>query len=133
MNPSRGAVFAPSVRTGTGAPSGANTHVLALHCGGHEKVSSKEISATPGANWLVGDGGGCGALRCHHPPWVGERETMIENFWANAIFSVTPTILMGLLFWFILRGILRADRTERDSYARIEREERIKRGLPVED
>lgn len=58
---------------------------------------------------------------------------MIENFWANAIFSVTPTILMGLLFWFILRGILRADRTERDSYARIEREERIKRGLPVED
>lgn len=58
---------------------------------------------------------------------------MIENFWANAVFSVTPTILMGLLFWFVMRGIIRADRNERDSYARIEREEREKRGLPVDD
>ena len=58
---------------------------------------------------------------------------MIENFWANAVFSVTPTILMGLLFWFVMRGIIRADRNERSSYARIEREEREKRGLPVDD
>lgn len=58
---------------------------------------------------------------------------MIENFWANAVFSVTPTILMGLLFWFVMRGIIRADRNERNSYARIEREEREKRGLPVDD
>lgn len=58
---------------------------------------------------------------------------MIDNFWANAVFSVTPTILMGLLFWFVMRGIIRADRNERNSYARIEREERLKRGLPVED
>jgi hypothetical protein len=58
---------------------------------------------------------------------------VIDNFWANAVFSVTPTILMGLLFWFVMRGIIRADRNERNSYARIEREERLKRGLPVED
>jgi hypothetical protein len=58
---------------------------------------------------------------------------MIDNFWANALFSVTPTVLMGLLFWFVMRSIIRADRNERDSYARLEREERIKRGLPVED
>lgn len=58
---------------------------------------------------------------------------MIEGFWANAFFSVTPTVLMGLLFWFVMRGILRADRNERDSYARIEREERLRRGLPVDD
>jgi hypothetical protein len=58
---------------------------------------------------------------------------VIENFWANAVFSVTPTILMGLLFWFVMRGIIRADRNERNSYARIEREEREKRGLPVDD
>jgi hypothetical protein len=58
---------------------------------------------------------------------------VIENFWANAVFSVTPTILMGLLFWFVMRGIIRSDRNERNSYARIEREERLKRGLPVED
>lgn len=58
---------------------------------------------------------------------------MIENFWGNAFFSVTPTILMGLLFWFVMRGIIRSDRNERSSYARIEREERLKRGLPVDD
>lgn len=58
---------------------------------------------------------------------------MIENFWANAFFSVTPTILMGLIFWFVMRAILRADRSERDMYAQIEREERIKRGLPTDE
>ena len=58
---------------------------------------------------------------------------MIENFWANALFSVTPTILMGLLFWFLMRSILRADRSERKIYAEIEKQERAKRGLPVDD
>lgn len=51
---------------------------------------------------------------------------MIEEFWANAVYSVTPTILVGLLFWFIMRAILRADRTERETFARIEAEERAK-------
>ena len=55
---------------------------------------------------------------------------MIENFWLNAAYSVTPTILIGLVFWFVMRAILRADRGERDAYADIEREERKKRGLP---
>ncbi len=54
---------------------------------------------------------------------------MIENFWLNAFYSVTPTILIGLIFWFIMRSILRADRGERDTYAKIEQEERAKRGL----
>jgi len=58
---------------------------------------------------------------------------MIENFWANALFSVTPTILIGLIFWFIMRAILSADRGERESYKKLEREERAKRGLPVND
>jgi hypothetical protein len=58
---------------------------------------------------------------------------MIENFWANALFSVTPTILVGLIFWFLMRAIIKADRNERRSYAKIERQERIKRGLPVDD
>jgi hypothetical protein len=57
---------------------------------------------------------------------------VIENFWANAIFSVTPTIIMGLIFWFILRAILRADRSERESFQKIENQERAKRGLPIE-
>lgn len=58
---------------------------------------------------------------------------MIENFWANAVFSVTPTVLMAFIFWFVMRSILRADRSERDTYAQIEREERVKRGLPAKD
>jgi hypothetical protein len=58
---------------------------------------------------------------------------MIENFWANALFSVTPTILIGLIFWFIMRAILSADRGERETYKKLEREERQKRGLPAED
>ncbi len=58
---------------------------------------------------------------------------MIENFWANALFSVTPPILIGLIFWFIMRAILSADRGERESYKKLEREERAKRGLPVDD
>ncbi|KFF59348.1 hypothetical protein JF66_11985 [Cryobacterium sp. MLB-32] len=54
---------------------------------------------------------------------------MIENFWGNALFSVVPTIFLGLLFWGLLRSILRADRTERKVYARIEAEERERLGL----
>ena len=56
---------------------------------------------------------------------------MIEDFWGNALFSVTPTILLGLLFWLVMRMILRADRTERRVYAEIETEERAKMGLPA--
>lgn len=56
---------------------------------------------------------------------------MLDDFWANAVFSVTPTILIGLVFWQIMRVIIRADRTERTVYARIEAEERAKRGMPA--
>jgi flagellar biosynthesis/type III secretory pathway M-ring protein FliF/YscJ len=58
---------------------------------------------------------------------------LMENLWFNVIYSVTPTILIGLVFWFIMRNIIRADRNERSSYTEIEREERLKRGLPVDD
>ena len=56
---------------------------------------------------------------------------MPEEFWANAVFSVTPTILVGLIFWFAMRAIFRADRTERKVYARIEAEERAKANQPA--
>jgi hypothetical protein len=55
-----------------------------------------------------------------------------QEFWSNAIYSVTPTILVGLIFWFVIRAILRADRTERKVYAEIEAEERARLGLPAE-
>ncbi|MBC7519109.1 MAG: hypothetical protein H7248_09585 [Microbacteriaceae bacterium] len=53
----------------------------------------------------------------------------MQDFWQNALFSITPTILVGLIFWLVMRGILRADRTERKVYAQVEAEERAKRGL----
>ena len=49
---------------------------------------------------------------------------MLENFWANAIFSVTPTIIVGLIFWFLMRAIIRADRAERTAFTDIDAEER---------
>jgi flagellar biosynthesis/type III secretory pathway M-ring protein FliF/YscJ len=51
---------------------------------------------------------------------------VLENFWANAAFSLAPTVLVGLIFWFIMRAIIRADRTERKAYADIEAQERAK-------
>lgn len=58
---------------------------------------------------------------------------MITDFWANAIFSITPTIIIGLIFWFVMRAILRADRTERGELDKYEREERERRGLDPKD
>ncbi len=41
--------------------------------------------------------------------------------------SIIPPVLMGILFYVVMRGIFRADATERKVYARIEAEERAKR------
>jgi hypothetical protein len=54
-----------------------------------------------------------------------------EEFWANAVFSLVPTILVGLIFWFVLRAIFRSDRTERNVYAKVEAEERARMGMPA--
>lgn len=51
---------------------------------------------------------------------------MPQEFWSNAIFSVVPTLAVGLIFWFVMWAIMRSDRTERNSYAKIEAEERAK-------
>jgi hypothetical protein len=45
---------------------------------------------------------------------------------AAVIFSLAPTVLIGLVFWFIMRAIVRADRNERAAYAKIDAEERAK-------
>ncbi len=54
----------------------------------------------------------------------------MDNWWVNAIWSITPTLLIGILFFVVLRFILRADRTERRIYKEMEAEERAKLGLP---
>ena len=42
------------------------------------------------------------------------------------VFSLAPTVLIGLVFWFIMRAIIRSDRSERAAYAKVEAEERAK-------
>jgi hypothetical protein len=54
-----------------------------------------------------------------------------EEYWANAVFSLIPTLIVGLIFWFVMRGIFRADRTERNVYAQVEAEERARMGMPA--
>jgi len=54
----------------------------------------------------------------------------MENFWLAAAWSILPTIGVSIVFVFVLRGILRFDRTERKVHAQIEAEERAARGLP---
>ena len=54
----------------------------------------------------------------------------MENWWLNALWSLTPTVLIGIFFAVVLRIILRADRTERRVYQRMEAKERARMGLP---
>ena len=51
---------------------------------------------------------------------------MIENYWLNALYSLIPTVFLGLIFWFIMRAIIHSDRNERKAYSAIEAEEREK-------
>lgn len=51
----------------------------------------------------------------------------MDNWWLNAFWSLLPTLSLGLVFWFVIRSIIRADRSERRAYARIEAEERARR------
>ena len=45
----------------------------------------------------------------------------------DALISLIPPALVGVLFWVMMRSILRADQKERDIYSQIEAEERAKR------
>ena len=55
---------------------------------------------------------------------------MPTDFWGNAIFSIVPTALFGVLFWFVFRAMIRSDRSERKAHAKVEAEERARMGLP---
>ena len=54
---------------------------------------------------------------------------MIEDFWLNALWSITPTVLLAGIFWLIMRSVIRADRNEREAYAKLEAQERKRLGL----
>jgi hypothetical protein len=55
------------------------------------------------------------------------------NGWLGIVWALAPTVLVGLVFWWVMAAVLRADRTERRAYAKIEAEERAKRGLPAKN
>lgn len=52
----------------------------------------------------------------------------MDEYWAAVVWSLLPTVVVLGLFAFILRSILRMDRTERRVYSQVEAEERAKRG-----
>ena len=54
----------------------------------------------------------------------------MENWWVNAIWSLTPSVIIGTFFYLVMRALLRADRKERRVYKQMEDEERAKLGLP---
>jgi hypothetical protein len=41
----------------------------------------------------------------------------------DVLLALTPPILVGAIFWVVMRSIIRSDRTERKAYAKIEAEE----------
>ena len=55
----------------------------------------------------------------------------MENYWVAVLWAILPTIVVTLAFFYIFRSIVRMDRTERRVYAKIEAEERAKRGMPA--
>jgi flagellar biosynthesis/type III secretory pathway M-ring protein FliF/YscJ len=48
------------------------------------------------------------------------------DFWGGIIWAVAPTIVIGLIFWFIMRSLIHSDRNERKAYAKIEAAERAR-------
>lgn len=54
----------------------------------------------------------------------------MDDVWLATIWSILPTIVVAGVFFFVLRSILRTDRTERRVSADIEAQERAARGLP---
>jgi len=50
----------------------------------------------------------------------------MDYFW-SVVWAVAPTILVGLLFWFIMWSIIRIDRHERAALAKVEAQERARR------
>jgi hypothetical protein len=54
----------------------------------------------------------------------------MDSFWGAVAWSILPTLAVCVVFFFVLRGIIRSDRTERKVHAKIEAEERAARGLP---
>jgi flagellar biosynthesis/type III secretory pathway M-ring protein FliF/YscJ len=53
----------------------------------------------------------------------------MNDILGGIVWALAPAVLVGLLFWAIMRFIVRADRNERKAYNRLEAQERARRGL----
>ena len=51
------------------------------------------------------------------------------SVWEGIVWALAPTVLVGLVFWAVMHFIVRADRSERKAYSKIEAQERARRGL----
>jgi hypothetical protein len=49
----------------------------------------------------------------------------MDYFW-SVVWALSPTILVGLAFWFIMWTIIRIDRHERNAEAKVEAQERAR-------
>jgi hypothetical protein len=52
-------------------------------------------------------------------------DAFLSGAW-DVILALVPPIFVGGIFWIVMRAILRADRTERNAYAKIEAQELAK-------
>jgi len=57
----------------------------------------------------------------------------MDQYWVTALITIAPTVIIAAIFFWILRNVLKFDRTERRVYAKIEAEERAKRGMAPRD
>ena len=55
----------------------------------------------------------------------------MENYWEAVLWSLLPTVVVSVVFFYIVRSVIRMDRTERRAYARVEAQERARRGMPA--
>ena len=47
--------------------------------------------------------------------------------WAPYLWAITPTVVIGVVFWIVMRAIVHGDRNERKAYAKLEAEARARR------
>ena len=47
----------------------------------------------------------------------------MDPYWSAVVWSLLPTLAVSVIFFFVMRSIVRIDRKERSTYAQIEAEE----------
>ncbi|MEV8267387.1 hypothetical protein [Microbacterium sp. NPDC076911] len=55
----------------------------------------------------------------------------MDSYWVAVVWTLLPTVVVSIIFFLVMRGVIRMDRTERREYAKFEAEERARRGLPA--